>query len=268
MKTIPFTYVITFKPTGQRYYGCRFAKGCQPSDLWSTYFTSSNVVKNLIDEYGVDAFIYQIRRLFSDSKSCRLWEYNVIKRLKVSGNVGWLNRRPPNIENLKDLSGKNNPMYGSTRSDLSKRNSSTKGFVWITNGEKSKQVHPKNIYHYLEQGYYRGLTQGFTEESKSKIRESRKGKPTTKNTKVLFKDGQRKHVSLENVEDFIKDGWTKNNYKSPIARSNIYQVKNNIVVAKFVSVSDAERKTEFSYHQIYTSIKHEKIIGGFIWKKD
>jgi len=41
MNTIPYTYKLIFKPTGQYYYGVRYAKGCQPSDLWDKYFTSS-----------------------------------------------------------------------------------------------------------------------------------------------------------------------------------------------------------------------------------
>ena len=36
--TIPFTYYLYHKPTGKKYYGVRFKKGCHPDDLWNKYF--------------------------------------------------------------------------------------------------------------------------------------------------------------------------------------------------------------------------------------
>jgi hypothetical protein len=65
LNTIPFyVYRIELKSTGQFYYGSRFAhvnSGVDPiDDLWNIYFTSSEHVKNLINEHGVDAFTAQV----------------------------------------------------------------------------------------------------------------------------------------------------------------------------------------------------------------
>ena len=45
--TQPYVYRLTDKMTGKRYIGARFAKGCEPSDLGVSYFTSSVSVKTL-----------------------------------------------------------------------------------------------------------------------------------------------------------------------------------------------------------------------------
>lgn len=42
-----YVYRLTDKQTGKRYIGARYAKGCNPSELGRTYFTSSGVVEPL-----------------------------------------------------------------------------------------------------------------------------------------------------------------------------------------------------------------------------
>lgn len=56
---MPYVYRLKSKD-GHFYYGCRFANGCHPDDLLSSYFTSSNNVKSLIEEHGVDHFTKKI----------------------------------------------------------------------------------------------------------------------------------------------------------------------------------------------------------------
>lgn len=88
----PFTYVLTFKPTGQRYYGVRYAKNANPSQLWTTYFTSSNIIKSLIKEHGIEAFTAEVRRTFETKNSAVLWEHKVLSRLDAAHSDKWLNR--------------------------------------------------------------------------------------------------------------------------------------------------------------------------------
>jgi len=52
----PYTYRICFLLTGQEYYGVCYGKKANPDTFWKNYFTSSKVVKALIQEYGVDSF--------------------------------------------------------------------------------------------------------------------------------------------------------------------------------------------------------------------
>ncbi len=89
---LPFTYVLTFKPTGQRYYGVRYAKTAHPTQLWTTYFTSSKIIRSLVEEHGADAFEAKVRRTFSNRDSAILWESRVLRKLDASHNPLWFNQ--------------------------------------------------------------------------------------------------------------------------------------------------------------------------------
>lgn len=88
----PYTYLITFLPTGQRYYGSRTKQGCQPSDLWNLYYTSSKTVRQLIDQYGCGAFTTEIRRTFATRDQALLWEHRVLRRVNAARNPEYLNK--------------------------------------------------------------------------------------------------------------------------------------------------------------------------------
>jgi hypothetical protein len=75
--TTPYTYRIFCRATNQYYYGVRFAKNCNPSDLFVKYFTSSNGVKRLIDEYGTEVFYIEIRKIFDTTEDAKSWERRV-----------------------------------------------------------------------------------------------------------------------------------------------------------------------------------------------
>lgn len=90
--TIPFTYIITHIPSNVKYYGVRFAKGCNPSDLGSTYFSSSNVVKDLIKQEGVDNFRFQVRRAFMNKEDALKWENRFLERVDAARSDKWFNR--------------------------------------------------------------------------------------------------------------------------------------------------------------------------------
>lgn len=101
---IPFTYYIEHLPTGKKYYGARWAKNCTPSDLWTTYFTSSKRIKQLIKEYGITSFKVEIRKIFNTVNDCKMWERKVLKRLKVVESDIWLNLNygtPPTLSGVK-----------------------------------------------------------------------------------------------------------------------------------------------------------------------
>ena len=88
---IPFTYLIYCKPTDQYYYGSRYCTGCNPDQLWTTYFTSSKVVKRLIEKYGTDAFIPRITRTFTTPEEALTWETRFLKRVNAVKSDKWLN---------------------------------------------------------------------------------------------------------------------------------------------------------------------------------
>lgn len=91
----PYTYLITHIPTGKVYYGLRFARGCHPSDLWVTYFTSSKDIHKMIKEYGKDSFVSEIRKTFDNPRAAIKWELTVLRRMKVLARDDFINRNIP-----------------------------------------------------------------------------------------------------------------------------------------------------------------------------
>ena len=87
----PFTYVITHILSGRRYYGCRYKKGCTPSDLWHTYFTSSKYIKDLIRTDTSASFTVEVRKIFQSIDKCLEWEHRVLRKLNAKDNPHWFN---------------------------------------------------------------------------------------------------------------------------------------------------------------------------------
>jgi hypothetical protein len=86
----PYTYLIGWSKHQKYYYGARWAKDCNPGDLWKSYFTSSKKVHKFRKENG-EPDIIQIRKLFSTKDQARLWEHKVLIRIGVKNNSKWLN---------------------------------------------------------------------------------------------------------------------------------------------------------------------------------
>lgn len=91
MQTIPYTYLVGWSKHSKYYYGVRYAKNCNPSDLWVTYFTSSKLVDDMRLKWG-EPDIVQVRKTFEDRESAILWEHKVLSRLKVLQESKWLNQ--------------------------------------------------------------------------------------------------------------------------------------------------------------------------------
>ena len=73
--------------TNQYYYGSRIKNvrlGRTPSeDLKHKYITSSNKIKQLIEQHGIDAFEWEIRKTFDTADQAIAWETKVLSRAKV-----------------------------------------------------------------------------------------------------------------------------------------------------------------------------------------
>lgn len=88
---IPYTYLIGWSKLNTYYYGIRYAKNCNPNDLWNPYKTSSKYVKKYIEDNG-EPDIIQIRKIFTDVKIAQNWEHKVLKRLRVVYRQDFLNK--------------------------------------------------------------------------------------------------------------------------------------------------------------------------------
>lgn len=87
----PYTYLIGWTQHKKYYYGVRYAKKCDPSDLWNTYFTSSASVLEFRELYG-EPDIIEIRKTFQSSMAARAWEERVLKKMKVVLREDFLNK--------------------------------------------------------------------------------------------------------------------------------------------------------------------------------
>ena len=86
----PYTYLIGWSKLNKWYYGARYAQGCQPKDLWKTYFTSSKAVEDFTNRNGQPDVI-QIRRTFDNAKDCIEWEFKALKRIQSAQKDHFLN---------------------------------------------------------------------------------------------------------------------------------------------------------------------------------
>jgi len=85
-----YCYLLRWS-TGMSYYGVRYAKGCDPSELWKNYFTSSKHVQAYAEKHGAPEVI-DIRKTFGeDTDKARQHECSVIKRAGLVKNVNYLN---------------------------------------------------------------------------------------------------------------------------------------------------------------------------------
>lgn len=91
MATNPYTYLIGWSTHNKWYYGCRFAKNCNPNDLWVLYFTSSKKVKHMRQEFG-EPDIIQIRKIFPTANKARQWETDVLRKINAVNSPLWLNQ--------------------------------------------------------------------------------------------------------------------------------------------------------------------------------
>jgi len=88
-----YTYYLYHIPTAKKYYGYRFANKCEAEqDLWSTYFSSSELVKELIKEYGKESFRAEVRKLFDTREEAHEYEQRFLHKVKAVESKEWLNR--------------------------------------------------------------------------------------------------------------------------------------------------------------------------------
>lgn len=90
-----YTYLIGWSQHKKFYYGVRYAYGCDPNDLWVTYFTSSKYVQGFRKIYG-EPDIIQVRKIFNSSEDAILWESTVLKRMNVVSREDFFLNRTDN----------------------------------------------------------------------------------------------------------------------------------------------------------------------------
>lgn len=90
--TTPFTYSVKHIPSGKMYYGVRYADGCNPADLGTTYFTSSSVINQLLENEGKEVFEFKVRREFKTKQEAVSWESKFLTRVNAAESDIWFNK--------------------------------------------------------------------------------------------------------------------------------------------------------------------------------
>ena len=85
-----FTYLLGWSKQEKFYYGVRYKDGCGPETLGTSYFSSSVHVKQFIKDHGLPDIV-EIRKTFDRKIDAKLWENEVLRRLKVTSKDRWLN---------------------------------------------------------------------------------------------------------------------------------------------------------------------------------
>lgn len=90
---IPYTYFVLHIPTGLKYYGSKYGKDSNPDTFWKPggYFSSSEKVKKLIENYGIDSFKAEVRKIFDTPDEALCYEYKFLKRVSALNKSDWLN---------------------------------------------------------------------------------------------------------------------------------------------------------------------------------
>lgn len=150
-----YTYSIFCIPEKTYYYGKRSSKERPENDLWISYFSSSTLLKNKVEIYGIDQFIPKIRKLFKSKEEALRWENKLLVRCNVSKNPKFINRWPSPLQEPSRFAGfqhtsqakkqiaksvkkaKSNKSY--KRSDTSARNYST-GFNKFWEGKNRPDI--------------------------------------------------------------------------------------------------------------------------------
>jgi hypothetical protein len=205
---IPYTYRVTHITSGKQYYGCRFAKGCHPDDLGKEYFTSSKVIKDIIDKEGKDVLIFEVRKTFDCVVKCQKYENEVLKRLKVTQNEKWLNRYYGHIYKTEDqsLGGLN----------LKERRKSDKLFDENVRNNISKSIKIANeegkcgfsLGHANIAGSIGGKSKS-AEKLKSCEANVKKAQQSIMGSVWIFNPtiSKRKRIRKEDLEQYLQIGW-------------------------------------------------------------
>jgi hypothetical protein len=96
----PYFYIIQDIRNGMYYAGVRWNKECHPSELLmkNGYHTSSNRVKNILSEQGLDSFKIRKIKIFTTAIEAQEYEIRFLKKVDAMNNPRFYNGH--NGENL------------------------------------------------------------------------------------------------------------------------------------------------------------------------
>lgn len=193
-KGTPFTYLISWTDLDIHYYGVRYNKTSHPDDLWTTYFTSSKIVKKF-RESNSEPNIIKIDYIFDTREEALEYENTFLKDNNCIRNLNWLN---------KSNGGKDYCCLGHTDETKNKMAESQSGFIVIHLDQIQKRVKKEKLQYYLDIGWQLGISDKnrqklanslkgikLSEEHKQKLSFISKGKPKSEETRKKMSDSMK-----------------------------------------------------------------------------
>lgn len=216
----PYTYLIKHIPTNLYYYGVKYSNTSNPETFWIDYFTSSNKVKKLIEEYGKESFVFEIRKIFDSAEKAMIWEEKVIRRMNLPKRKDFLNHRY--AYSIKSMSGESHPLFnvGHSAESRKKMSDSHKGKI-ISEQTKMKMSKAKRgsgnhcygkfgenhqaFGHKKSKEFKSNMSKRMSLDNPMKNEETRKKMSETKKGKFWWNNGEKSKQSKECPDE----GWVR-----------------------------------------------------------
>jgi hypothetical protein len=221
----PYCYLIGWSSTNKYYYGVRYAKSANPSDLWKKYFTSSKIVKLYRKKHG-DPDIIQVRKIFQTAHEAVLFEQKVLRRLNVEKNDKWLNTKNsttsvpimcPNSTSFKkgsipwnkglksNLSLEERKIkHGRKKTEEEKKKSSKKRKDWfLENSERKEALRIKALNQFKNVQTQQKHLNNFLKANGNHV------------GTIWINDGTKsKRIDVHELDIYISSGWVKGRIRS------------------------------------------------------
>jgi hypothetical protein len=204
----PYYYLIKHKPSGKYYAGSQYGKNSNPDNLLKTYFTSSKLVKELIEQDGVESFQIEYVDCRPDAR-----EYEQNYLMEVYKKYGrekfleiYLNRNlSPGILLTEEIIEKANKKRKVSNSISAKKLLEEGRHNFQLNPNPSyKEENKKKISKRMKGNDY-GSLRSMTDELRNKLAEKSKGNTNVRGTVwVVNKEGKRKRVLPNNIPEGYK----------------------------------------------------------------
>lgn len=111
---IPYFYIIEHVRTSTYYVGSKYGEGSKPSDLLTTYFTSSKTIQNIIQTEGNNSFIIRKIRVFETRDEAYAYETRFLKRLNCASHPKFYNKHNNNGNNNVHFTNKDYKWYNNS----------------------------------------------------------------------------------------------------------------------------------------------------------
>lgn len=228
-----YTYIIGWSVYNKWYYGVRYAKDCNPTELWIKYFTSSKHVKRFRMKYG-EPDIIKIRKIFNDSCKAIKWEQKVLKRLNVEKRKDFLNAKNSTTNTI--IINSNNTSFKKGNIPWNKNLIMSEFYYSEWSIRYSREKTEDELLKLSKKGKERfaniELREVYSERTKeqfsnNEFRELHKNKCISHSDKIWINDGvKNKRVTKEKYKKYFSD-WNLGRIISEINLLKLKQGRNN-----------------------------------------